>query len=793
MIRTRQPQGAVRVDWANPITKGLRRAIIPTSGWYGTDVVGNASYSAFYGGSTPAKIAPDSIGLCFLQHRALYNQCLQVATWTNVTSEASLLIIRRGAGTILCQASTAKDEFPFSGLAYCQSFWTSRWMSGVAAPSGNSFSGANTIIHSVKNGSQKSFWNGIEWHSSTATGGFSLPATVSFGCDASGETNGQCNIALALLFDRALSSAEATSLSLNPWQIFAPSRRVWVQGADVAPEASSGVYIQAPKRTRQPQGAVRPHVPAVAVGLPGLLTSDLVCGVSSTTPSGTFGVDGNGTFVSSPRRTHQVTQALSSEYTLIAVVSGGGNNGDNYIGADGATRYWQMQRLNPGAVSFIPFNTSNGTASANCYSSAVSPIDCYVCIGTIRAGYSSAFAGPIGGVSGSMTLGPTAISPVRELPAGGTFWISARDSGWNNNYAGKLYGYAILPYGIGLAEANEIIRAPWDYLFGPSRRVVYFGAGGSGGGNITFTADPYSLAFTGSTASLFAGRKLASNPASLTLSGAVATPKAARQVIANPSSLTLSGAIASPLATRKLTATPATLTFTGSNATFLSGKILSASPGTLVFTGSSATLNKSSKLVASPGSLTLAGSTATMFRGKVLLADPASFALTGVGAGFVRTRVLPADPGTMQFTGASATLGAPVVVQKARPGSDISAGGWLPSSGSDLYAMLDETSYNDSDYIYSPDNPTTETAEIKFTSITDPGVHTGHTLRFRLAAVGQDTVFDVYLMCGATQIATWQKTVVAGDTTTYTETLTTGEAGNITDYTDLRIKVVAHA
>jgi hypothetical protein len=229
MIRTRQPQGAVRVDWGNPITKGLRRAIIPTSGWYGTDVVGNASYSAFYGGSTPAKIAPDSIGLCFLQHRALYNQCLQVATWTNVTSEASLLIIRRGAGTILCQASTAKDEFPFSGLAYCQSFWTSRWMSGVAAPSGNSFSGANTIIHSVKNGSQKSFWNGIEWHSSTATGGFSLPATVSFGCDASGETNGQCNIALALLFDRALSSAEATSLSLNPWQIFAPSRRVWVQ------------------------------------------------------------------------------------------------------------------------------------------------------------------------------------------------------------------------------------------------------------------------------------------------------------------------------------------------------------------------------------------------------------------------------------------------------------------------------------------------------------------------------------------------------------------------------------
>jgi hypothetical protein len=344
-----------------------------------------------------------------------------------------------------------------------------------------------------------------------------------------------------------------------------------------------------------------------------------------------------------------------------------------------------------------------------------------------------------------------------------------------SNYAGADY-FARDTMVIDDARIYNRVLSPGEILTlasqrPPPRRVIYFGAGGAGGGNITFTADPYSLAFTGSAASLFAGRKLASNPASLTLSGAVATPKAAR----------------------KLTATPATLTFTGSNATFLSGKILSASPGTLVFTGSTANLNKSSKLVASPGSLTLSGSTANMFRGKILLADPASFALTGSSAGFVRTRVLPADPGTMQFTGASATLGAPVVVQKARPGSDISAGGWLPSTGSGLYAMLDETSYNDSDYIYSPDNPTTETAEIKFTSITDPGVHTGHTLRFRLAAVGQDTVFDVYLMCGATQIATWQKTVVAGDTTTYTETLTTGEAGNITDYTDLRIKVVAHA
>lgn len=35
-----------------------------------------------------------------------------------------------------------------------------------------------------------------------------------------------------------------------------------------------------------------------------------------------------------------------------------------------------------------------------------------------------------------------------------------------------------------------------------------------------------------------------------------------------------------------------------------------------------------------------------------------------------------------------------------RPGADVLSTGWHASSGSDLYAMLDETSASDSDYIY---------------------------------------------------------------------------------------------
>ena len=36
--------------------------------------------------------------------------------------------------------------------------------------------------------------------------------------------------------------------------------------------------------------------------------------------------------------------------------------------------------------------------------------------------------------------------------------------------------------------------------------------------------------------------------------------------------------------------------------------------------------------------------------------------------------------------------------QVARPVADVSAGGWTPSTGSDLYATLDEIAASDADY-----------------------------------------------------------------------------------------------
>lgn len=51
----------------------------------------------------------------------------------------------------------------------------------------------------------------------------------------------------------------------------------------------------------------------------------------------------------------------------------------------------------------------------------------------------------------------------------------------------------------------------------------------------------------------------------------------------------------------------------------------------------------------------------------------------------------------------------PVAVSVYRPGSDIAVSGWTPSTGTDLFACIDETTASDTDYITSPDLSTSAT------------------------------------------------------------------------------------
>jgi hypothetical protein len=68
--------------------------------------------------------------------------------------------------------------------------------------------------------------------------------------------------------------------------------------------------------------------------------------------------------------------------------------------------------------------------------------------------------------------------------------------------------------------------------------------------------------------------------------------------------------------------------------------------------------------------------------------------------------------------------------QFARPVSDVAAGGWTASTGSDLYAMVDESAASDADYITSDAAPAADAAVVTLGSLSTPAAGTV-TLRVR--------------------------------------------------------------
>lgn len=132
------------------------------------------------------------------------------------------------------------------------------------------------------------------------------------------------------------------------------------------------------------------------------------------------------------------------------------------------------------------------------------------------------------------------------------------------------------------------------------------------------------------------------------------------------------------------------------------------------------------------------------------------------------------------------------MAQFARPDSNVTTTGFTGG-----FEDINETSASDSDFAYTADN-TTGQLEVGLTNVADtPALDTGHIVRYRLAkadtgvppsTTGNTQNMTVSLYQGGTLIRSDVERTV-GDWTTYSFTLTTTEAGNITDYTDLRIRV----
>lgn len=135
------------------------------------------------------------------------------------------------------------------------------------------------------------------------------------------------------------------------------------------------------------------------------------------------------------------------------------------------------------------------------------------------------------------------------------------------------------------------------------------------------------------------------------------------------------------------------------------------------------------------------------------------------------------------------------MAQFARPASDVSNIGWTLSTGASAYALIDESSPDDGDYIQKTWNGAANEVEVTLSSVSAPASNSGHIVRYRARMTSTGLFVDpqtlnVSLYDGATLIASGLVDVGPFGTTWTTSsfTLSGAQAGAITSYSNLSLK-----
>jgi hypothetical protein len=135
------------------------------------------------------------------------------------------------------------------------------------------------------------------------------------------------------------------------------------------------------------------------------------------------------------------------------------------------------------------------------------------------------------------------------------------------------------------------------------------------------------------------------------------------------------------------------------------------------------------------------------------------------------------------------------MAQFARPASDNALGGWVNKAGgsTNLFAEIDEVSA-DGDGSYIEADSTDTIYETGLTTVTDPENNLNHAVHIVIESLGGGgggEKLDIFLYEGATEIANWSN--VTANRGSYVDEgpldLSTVEAGNISDYSNLRLWV----
>ena len=122
------------------------------------------------------------------------------------------------------------------------------------------------------------------------------------------------------------------------------------------------------------------------------------------------------------------------------------------------------------------------------------------------------------------------------------------------------------------------------------------------------------------------------------------------------------------------------------------------------------------------------------------------------------------------------------------PARDISVGDW---SLAPLFSKIAGNSSDIADWIYSVDPPAVSECEIGLTGFVGPTNYKNHIIQYVVQKEGTTLLqisFELYQ--GETFIASTSKNLTSNDLTTGSLTLTASQIAGITNYNDLRIKII---
>jgi hypothetical protein len=256
---TSQPQVAVGVNWAHPLTQGLVVA------WNATFPLTNFASSAFTPAfqGTPGRVT-NANGNGYTGGSGTFAGVdFNFPSWP--TSAGTILIVGRNAATGTngnpWDLNSAEIDFlPFSNeLIYSNAWATARWLSGASIPAGTSLVNpyVAAVVGSNVASSHAYYVNGVSLGTANAT--WSAPTSLKLLYCGFNAVLNTTNLAasLCLAWNRRLTDEElawATRSTVNPWQIFAPlPRRLW--SATVVPAGTLTGDVTTTGWTATPSGA----------------------------------------------------------------------------------------------------------------------------------------------------------------------------------------------------------------------------------------------------------------------------------------------------------------------------------------------------------------------------------------------------------------------------------------------------------------------------------------------------------------------------------------------------------